>query len=168
MIAQTLAIDHPDRVRSLTLIGSTPWWRIGREKLATTLRLLRARLATRRLPGARGVEERLVAASRVFGSSGYRLDEAWVRQVARAMHERGGPKCGRGAAANAAIVVSGDRRAALAKVRVPTLVVHGIDAPIVRLAGGQAAASAIPGRQAGDLPGYGPRPARRVVAGDLR
>jgi pimeloyl-ACP methyl ester carboxylesterase len=92
-IAQTLAFEHPDRVRSLRLFGSTLSWRIGREKLATTLRLLRARLATRRLPNARGVEERLVAASRVFGSPGYRLDEAWV--------------C----------------RAALAKVCVPTLVV---------------------------------------------
>jgi pimeloyl-ACP methyl ester carboxylesterase len=44
MIAQTLAIQHPDRVRSLTLIGSTPSWRIGKERLATTLRLVTARL----------------------------------------------------------------------------------------------------------------------------
>jgi pimeloyl-ACP methyl ester carboxylesterase len=39
MIAQTLAIEHPDRVRSLALIRSIPSWRIGRETPATTLRL---------------------------------------------------------------------------------------------------------------------------------
>jgi pimeloyl-ACP methyl ester carboxylesterase len=52
-------------------------------------------------------------------------------------------------------VASGDRRAALAKVRVPTLVVRGIDDPIVRLAGGQAAASAIPGARLVTFRGMG-------------
>ena len=42
MIAQTLAIRHPDRVRSLTCISSTPSPDIGRARPLTLLRLLRA------------------------------------------------------------------------------------------------------------------------------
>jgi pimeloyl-ACP methyl ester carboxylesterase len=42
MIAQTLAIRHPDRVRSLTWISSTPSAEIGRARPITILRLLRA------------------------------------------------------------------------------------------------------------------------------
>jgi pimeloyl-ACP methyl ester carboxylesterase len=48
-----------------------------------------------------------------------------------------------------------DRRAALAGVRVPTLVVHGQDDPMVRLEGGRAIAAAIPGARLVTFPGMG-------------
>ncbi len=44
-----------------------------------------------------------------------------------------------------AIFASGDRRARLAKVRTPTLVIHGDVDPLVRLEGGQDTANSIPG-----------------------
>jgi pimeloyl-ACP methyl ester carboxylesterase len=45
----------------------------------------------------------------------------------------------------AAILASGSRRNALADVKLPTLVIHGADDPLVPVAGGRATASAIPG-----------------------
>lgn len=155
MIAQTLAIEHPDGVRSLTLISSTPSWRIGRETPATTLRLLRARRATRRGRGAEGAAERLVAASRVFGSPGCPPQEAWVREVARQMYGRGGLDAAGARRQNASILAGGDRRARLAGVRVPTLVIHGEADPIVRLEGGRATAAAIPGAKLVTFAGMG-------------
>ena len=44
-----------------------------------------------------------------------------------------------------AILASGSRTEKLAAVKVPTLVVHGKDDPLVPLAGGQDTAAAIPG-----------------------
>ena len=38
MIAQTIAIRSPARVDTLTCISSTPYWRIGRKKLSTSIR----------------------------------------------------------------------------------------------------------------------------------
>ncbi len=44
-----------------------------------------------------------------------------------------------------AILASGGRKAALAGVKAPTLVVHGADDPLVPLAAGEDTARAIPG-----------------------
>ncbi|MEV4183010.1 alpha/beta fold hydrolase [Streptosporangium canum] len=55
----------------------------------------------------------------------------------------------------AAVAVSGDRRKALAKVRIPTLVLHGEDDPVIRLKAGQATAAAIPGARLVTYPGMG-------------
>ncbi len=42
MIAQTMAIRHPTRVRTLISIGSTPYWRIGRQRVSVSLRTARS------------------------------------------------------------------------------------------------------------------------------
>lgn len=71
MIAQTLAIDHCDRVRSLPCISSTPSPDIGRMRPLTILRLLRANPAaiTGRAPrNAAEAGEWMVRGHRVIGS----------------------------------------------------------------------------------------------------
>ena len=56
------------------------------------------------------------------------------------------PVPGRRRAGNcSAIVASGSRKAALAAVKAPTLVIHGADDPLVPLAAGEDTARAIPG-----------------------
>ena len=55
----------------------------------------------------------------------------------------------------AAIQASGDRRAGLAGVKVPTLVIHGDSDPLVRPAGGRATAAAVPGARLVTYPGMG-------------
>jgi pimeloyl-ACP methyl ester carboxylesterase len=55
----------------------------------------------------------------------------------------------------AAIHASGDRRAAVAGVRVPTLVLHGEEDPLVQVAGGRATAETIAGAELVTYPGMG-------------
>jgi pimeloyl-ACP methyl ester carboxylesterase len=55
----------------------------------------------------------------------------------------------------AAILASGDRRALLARVTAPTLVIHGADDPLVRLAGGIDTARNIRGARLKVVPGMG-------------
>ena len=55
----------------------------------------------------------------------------------------------------AAIIASGDRRNALAGLRIPTLVIHGQQDPVIRPKGGRATAAAIPGAKLVTYPGMG-------------
>ncbi len=55
----------------------------------------------------------------------------------------------------AAIIASGDRRSALAALRVPALVIHGEQDPVIRPKGGRATAGAIPGAKLVTYPGMG-------------
>ena len=65
-----------------------------------------------------------------------------------------------------------DRSPRLRKVRVPALVVHGAQDPLVHVSGGRATARAIPGADLDVIPGMGhdlPRAVwPRVVAGITR
>jgi len=54
-----------------------------------------------------------------------------------------------------AIIASGSRRPALAKVTTPTLVIHGDVDPLVPLAHGQDVAAAVPGAKIEIIPGMG-------------
>ena len=139
MIAQTIAIRHPDRVRTLTSMMSTPSPRIGRPRLAAL-----AVLGGRDAPDRERAGERMVRVFRVIGSPGYPHDEAWLREVGRRAYDRGHDPAGVRRQL-AAIVASGDRRPGLANVSVPTLVLHGDADPLVRLSGGLATAAAVPG-----------------------
>jgi pimeloyl-ACP methyl ester carboxylesterase len=150
MIAQTLAIRHPARVRSLASIMSTtgarrvgqPAWRVYPVLL-------------RRAPAER--EAYVELAVRVFdliGSPGFPRDDDELRRLARRSHDRGVHSAGT-ARQLAAIVASGDRTAALRSVVAPTLVVHGLADPLVNRSGGRATARAILGARLLEIEGMG-------------
>jgi pimeloyl-ACP methyl ester carboxylesterase len=149
MIAQTIAIEHPDRVLSLTSIMSTSSPRIGAPTQAASAVLL-APPATNRQEGV----ERVLATYRVIGSPGYPLDEDWLAEVAGTSYDRAYDPLGV-ARQLLAIHASGDRTPGLQQLRVPTLVIHGEDDPLVQVEGGRATAEAVPDSTLMVIPGMG-------------
>jgi pimeloyl-ACP methyl ester carboxylesterase len=139
MIAQTVAIEHPERVLSLTSIMSTTG------DPAVTVPTEEA-LAVLLQPPPRGREEaieRAVANFAVIGSPGFEPDEAWLRERAALSYDRAFDPPGV-ARQLAAVRVSEDRTARLRELRVPALVMHGADDPLIPVAAGRATAAAIP------------------------
>jgi pimeloyl-ACP methyl ester carboxylesterase len=150
MIAQTLAIRHPERVLSLTSVMSTTGEPGVAESTEAAVGVLLA-------PPARSRDEameRAVAASRVIGSPGIPRDEQDVRDRAARAWDRGVNPAGF-ARQLAAVYASGDRTPALRSIDVPTLVVHGEDDPLIPVGGGRATAAAIPGAELWTVPGLG-------------
>ena len=84
MIAQTLAIEHPDRVRSLTSIMSTTGDRTVGGATQEALAVLLAPPATTRDEAI----ERTVATYRVIGSPGFEFDETALRERAGRSYDR--------------------------------------------------------------------------------
>ncbi len=150
MIAQTIALEHPDRVLSLTSIMSTTGdWSVGGATQAALTVLLQ--------PPARSREQaidRAVENLRVIGSPGYPFDEADVRERAGVAYDRAFDPAGVGRQL-AAIWASGDRTPLLGRVAAPTLVVHGLEDPLVAVTGGRATAAAIPGAELLEIEGMG-------------
>jgi pimeloyl-ACP methyl ester carboxylesterase len=93
--------------------------------------------------------------TRAIGSPGYPIDEPAVRDIARRSYERSPGRAKAGARQRAAIIASGSRRRALAGVRIPALVIHGDQDPVIRPKGGRATAAAIPGARLVTYPGMG-------------
>jgi pimeloyl-ACP methyl ester carboxylesterase len=150
MIAQSLAIHHPERVKTLTSIMSTT----GERGLPPpTPEVWAAMMAPPPLTVADFIEAN-VRVSRLL--RGYDDAEEAVRDRARATRaaERGLNPPG-GARQMAAIIASGSRQEALARVTAPTLVIHGADDPLVPVQGGEATARAIPGAKLLVLPRMG-------------
>jgi pimeloyl-ACP methyl ester carboxylesterase len=156
MIAQTVAIRHPQRVRTLTSIMSTT----GEPGVANPTEEAGAALLS---PPARSREEamdRILEVRKVIGSPGFPLDEQDIRDRAGRAWDRGVNPAGF-ARQLAAVYASGDRTEALRSLDVPTLVVHGEDDPLIPASGGRATAAAIPGAELWTVPGMGhdlPRP----------
>src|SRR4051794_36635493 len=140
MIAQTLAIRHPERVLSLTSIMSTT----GEPGLAHPTEEALAVLLSPPAQNREEAAERAVAARRVIGSPGFERDEDEIRRRAGRAYDRGVNPAGF-ARQIAAIWRSGDRTRALRSLDLPVLVVHGEADPLVPVAGGRATAAAIPG-----------------------
>lgn len=166
MIAQTVAVRHPDRVRSLISIMASPSPRIGAPTQEAAAVLLRPAVPDR----AQAIEQ-TVATYRVIGSPGFPTDEAWLREVAGRSYDRGYDPLGT-ARQLLAIQASGDRTAALRQVRAPALVVHGEADPLVQLEGGRATAAALSDAELLVIPGMGhdlpravwPQVIERIVA----
>jgi len=149
MIAQEVAIRHPERLLTLTSIMSTPAPHVGAATPSAMGALLAPPPTTQQEAG-----EHAVAAYRVIGSPGYPLDEDGLRERAMEAFRRSHDPAGV-ARQLAAIQVSGDRTSGLASVVVPTLVVHGEADPLVQPDGGAATAAAIPGARLVTYPGMG-------------
>ncbi len=142
MIAQTLAIRHTDRVRSLTSIMSTTGDPAVGAPAQAALGVLLAPPATDRDSAVK----RAVDSYRVIGSPGFEFDEHGLRERAGLSFDRAHDPAGV-ARQLAAILASPDRTADLARVAVPTLVVHGEHDALVDVSGGRATAAAIPGAE---------------------
>jgi pimeloyl-ACP methyl ester carboxylesterase len=140
MIAQTLAIRHPDRVRSLTSIMSTTGNRgVGRARW----RLYPALLKRPPQDRERYVES-FVKTFRAIGSPGFPRDDDHSRDLAGRSFDRSFNPAG-AARQLAAIVTAPDRTPMLRDVRVPAVVIHGAADKLVAPSGGRATADAIPG-----------------------
>jgi pimeloyl-ACP methyl ester carboxylesterase len=152
MIAQELAARYPEKALSLTSIMSTT----GNPAVSKSTPEAAARL-TGRPPAEAGIEaavEFALESARVVGSPGYPFDEAEMRARLRADAERAVYPLGV-ARQYAAVLASGDRRASVAKVRCPTVVLHGADDPLVPVDGGEDTAKVIPGAELRIIPGMG-------------
>ena len=150
MIAQTVAIEHPERVRSLTSIMSTT----GDPSVGQPTQAAMATVMAPPAHSREGYVERTVRAYRVIGSPGYPLDEGALRERAATSYDRAYDPVGVGRQF-LAILASGDRTARLRDVRVPTLVIHGAHDALVDVSGGRATAAAIPGAELEVVPGMG-------------
>ena len=151
MIAQLVGINHPERLLSLTSVMSTT----GNPSLPMAEKHAMEALVAR--PNSLD-EEDLVAhglnIARNIGSPGYPLDPERVRErtissVRRSVYPPGLPR------QLAAIIDDGCRRSRLASVTAPTLVLHGEDDPLVKLAGGEDTANHISGAKLVTFPGWG-------------
>jgi pimeloyl-ACP methyl ester carboxylesterase len=142
MIVQTMTLDQPQRVRSLTSIMSTTGKRsVGWQHP----RLLPAMLRPIE-PGREAYADSSVAIWRMIGSPGYDHDDERVREAAREAYDRG--LSGDGALRQMmAILTQPNRSSALRGVHVPTLVVHGMVDRMVHVSGGRATAAAVPGAE---------------------
>jgi pimeloyl-ACP methyl ester carboxylesterase len=154
MLAQHLAIEHPHRLHTMTSIMSTTGRRAIWPSELPRPSALRALFA----PAPRSAEQSAENVARLFAAIGTvdgRLDaedEARIRRLGRQAYERG--MSPRGFLRHfAAIGASGDRTERLRGVRTPTLVIHGADDPLLRVAGGRATARAIPGARYLELAG---------------
>ncbi|MGI9608045.1 MAG: alpha/beta fold hydrolase [Acidimicrobiales bacterium] len=153
MVAQIVAIVHPERVASLTLISTTPG---PDEALGPPEQWLVDHMAER-LFAAEPTDptervEWLVEQQRWFAGPRFPFEED--RVMAAAVVEvsdfwRG--KAGHGAA----VVEAGSRMSQLGSVDVPTLVVHGTADPVHPVAHGQALAGAISGARLELVDGLG-------------
>lgn len=151
MISQHIAARYPERVLSLTSIMSTT----GNPRLPRANKEAMAVLANRPMSGdPEAMIAYSVRAARVIGSPAYPAAEERLQRRVRHDFERGWYPQGV-ARQMAAIVADGDRRAMLATIKAPTLVIHGEADPLVPLAGGKDTAANIPGARLLTIPGMG-------------
>jgi pimeloyl-ACP methyl ester carboxylesterase len=155
-IAQTVVIEHPERVRSLTSIMSTT----GDPEVGQPTREALGAVLAPRPKDREGAIDRVVSNYRIIGSPGYEMDEAALRERAALAYDRSNDPDGV-LRQLAAVWLSGDRTERLRELDAPTLVLHGREDPLATLSGGTATAEAISGSELVVFDGMGhdlPRP----------
>ena len=150
MIAQTVAVEHPERVRSLASIMSNTGhiWR-GTPGLRVYPIFMRKPAA-----GPEDAIESVVSTFRLIGSPGFPFDEGELRAAAQRGFDRGYNPAG-STRQLAAILAAGDRTKDVRTITAPTVVIHGTKDRMVRPSGGRATAAAIPGARLVEIEGMG-------------
>ena len=151
MIAQRIAINHPDRTLSLTSIMSAT----GAPGTLTATPEAAAVLVNVPPDPTTAFEAFLdagEASAKVIGSPAYPWPEGALRERAEAEYRRAYNPTG-SVRQMGAIRGDGDRTAELQALNLPTVVLHGADDPLVPLVGGQATAAAVPGAELRVIPG---------------
>jgi pimeloyl-ACP methyl ester carboxylesterase len=142
MIAQELAIHHPERVRTLTSIMSSS----GNPELPPPKPEALSILVTPAPTDRAGYLEYAIKTWATLSGPNFPLDEEYITRRAELSFERGLSVAGT-ARQLAAILASGSRKEALKSVTVPTLVIHGDADPLVPVEGGIDTADSIPGAE---------------------
>ncbi len=153
MIVQLMAIEHPDKVLSMTTVMSNT----GNPDLPKATDAAMAAL-TRPRPDAlkdrEGFIASRVATDQVIGSPAYPIPEAELRAAAEADLDRSYHPTGF-ARQYAAILATRDRRAELRNLTMPVSVIHGTDDPLVPVTGGRDTAANCPTAEMIEIEGMG-------------
>lgn len=150
MIAQTLAIRHPDKVRTLTsIMSATGNPEAGQPEPAAMEAITAA--------GPTGPKEARIAHgiahAQVWASPGH-FDERQLRAMLEADWDRvGGAQAENGGRQLCAILAAEPRDEKLGKLTMPVLVVHGDKDPLVTPSGGVRTAECVPGAELLMVPG---------------
>jgi pimeloyl-ACP methyl ester carboxylesterase len=168
VIAQRVALRHPDRVLTVTSAGALPSDVSGLGAGRYVKFGLLARLARVKHPAGReGDIEAALAVARGVASPAYPFDEdaarEWIEREVDA-----GPRDTQAQARQAGASWHGPK---LRDLKQPTLVLHGDQDPILRVGAARATARAIEGARLVILPGVGhdlPAPLWPTIARDVR
>ena len=150
-IAQAVALRKPERLRCLTLMMSST----GSRRVGQADPRLIGRLVSR--PVVLDAEQAMASVLdtfRAIGSKGYELDEDRLRRIGALSFERGYDPAGYRRQL-AAVVSQTNRTAALRRLDLPTLVMHGLQDPLVAASGGLALARVIRGARFVGFSGMG-------------
>jgi pimeloyl-ACP methyl ester carboxylesterase len=150
MIVQRLAIDHPDRLLSVTSVMSRTGEPGYGDSSEEALGMLMAPPAASRAEYI----DRQVAALHVYGSKPEWLDEDAIRARAAAAYDRCFCPAGVGRQMKA-VMRDGSRAEALARLDLPTLVIHGSRDTLIDPSGGRRTAELIPGARYVEIEGMG-------------
>jgi pimeloyl-ACP methyl ester carboxylesterase len=150
MIAQTLAIEHPGRVLSLTSIMSTT----GRRTVGWQHPRLIPTLLGRSGKGREGYLANSQRSWKLIGSPAFPTTAERMLARAEETWDRGWTASGV-LRHMMAVLTQPDRTKHLSRVRVPTAVVHGLSDPLVHRSGGRATARAIPEAEHVEIAGMG-------------
>jgi len=140
MIGQEIAIEYPERLMTFTSIMSTTG-----NPLLPPPRKEAIEILFRPIPVS---QEPFVAyfkdVWRILSGPRFPMEEKRATRLGEETYKRGVDQAGN-ARQLAAILASGSRKARLASVKVPTLVIHGTEDPLVPVEGGIDTAESIPG-----------------------
>lgn len=153
MVAQLLAARHPERCLSLTSIMSSSGNPLLPPPSPTALHALFAPL-----PGERdeaSLVEDSIWRQKVLMSPGYPTSDEELRAMFTAEYRRSGFHPAGVIRQLLALLAAGDRRMQLMKIRVPTVVLHGLDDPLINVACGRDTAASIPDAEFRTIAGMG-------------
>jgi pimeloyl-ACP methyl ester carboxylesterase len=153
MIVQRVALDHADRVLSMTSIMSTTG-----EPSTMNPAPVAGGVLTQPAPDPAEDYEAYVAHgvrnARIIGSPAFPWTDDEIRDRVIAEHARAFNPPGV-ARQMAAVRADGDRTEALRTLKLPAVVLHGADDPLLMPVGGEATAAAIAGAELRIIPGMG-------------